>query len=153
MDDLEQANKRLKVTLDEFDRERVIQIHKLEEKEKQLRERLRKLDEDKHKTASINGNVAASDDDVIEINAGGKVIAVKRATLTQLPGSRFEAMFSGRWEKKLALDSSGRLFLDVNSDCFQAIVDYMKNWPSRPMMNHPSRRRWTMSFSIFLSIK
>lgn len=116
MDDLEQANKRLKVTLDEFDRERVIQIHKLEEKEKQLRERLRKLDEDKHKTASINGNVAASDDDVIEINAGGKVIAVKRATLTQLPGSRFEAMFSGRWEKKLALDSSKRLFLDVNSD-------------------------------------
>ncbi len=96
MDDLEQANKRLKVTLDESDRERTIQINKLEEKEKQLRDRLRKLDEEKHKTASVNGNIDASDDDVIEINAGGKVIAVKRATLTQLQGSRFEAMFSRR---------------------------------------------------------
>ena len=36
-----------------------------------------------------------------------------------------EALFSGRWEQKLQRDSSGRIFLDVNGDCFQAIVDWL----------------------------
>eukprot|EP00985_Skeletonema_marinoi_P033823 scaffold42277_cov153-Skeletonema_marinoi.AAC.2 len=125
LDDLDQTNKRLKTTLDKIDRDRATQINQLEEKEKQLLDRLSKLNEEKHKTASANGNVDVSDDDFLEINAGGTVIAVKRGTLTQLQGSRLEAMFSGRWDKKLVRDSSGRLFLDVNSDCFQAIVDYM----------------------------
>ncbi|KAK1732631.1 hypothetical protein QTG54_016692 [Skeletonema marinoi] len=125
LDDLDQTNKRLKTTLDKIDRDRATQMNKLQEKEKQLLDRLSKLNEEKHKTASANGNIDVSDDDFLEINAGGKVIAVKRATLTQLQGSRLEAMFSGRWDKKLDRDSSGRLFLDVNSDCFQAIVDYM----------------------------
>eukprot|EP00984_Skeletonema_dohrnii_P013355 scaffold5517_cov77-Skeletonema_dohrnii-CCMP3373.AAC.1 len=125
LDDLDQTNKRLKTALDELDHDRVTQINNLEEKEKQLLDRLSKLNEEKHKAASANGNVDVSDDDFLEINAGGKIIAVKRATLTQLRGSRLEAMFSGRWDKKLVRDSSGRLFLDVNSDCFQAIVDYM----------------------------
>eukprot|EP00984_Skeletonema_dohrnii_P005109 scaffold1797_cov99-Skeletonema_dohrnii-CCMP3373.AAC.3 len=125
MNDLNKVNNNLKTTLDEHDRDRAIQINKLEEKEKQLLDRLSKLNGEKLKAASTNGNVDVSDDDFLEINAGGKVIAVKRATLTQLRGSRLEAMFSGRWDKKLVRDSSGRLFLDVNSDCFQAIVDYM----------------------------
>jgi len=34
------------------------------------------------------------------------------------------ARFSGRWEQKLQRDSSGRIFVDVNGDCFQAIVDW-----------------------------
>eukprot|EP00984_Skeletonema_dohrnii_P028612 scaffold18662_cov101-Skeletonema_dohrnii-CCMP3373.AAC.5 len=125
MDDLKKVNNNLKTAFDKIDRDRAIQINKLEEKEKQLLDRLSKLNEEKLKTASANGNVDVSDDDFLEINAGGKVIAVKRATLTQLRGSRLEAMFSGRWDKKLVRDSSGRLFLDVNGDCFQAIVDYM----------------------------
>jgi hypothetical protein len=127
LDDLDEANNNLKTALDEIDRERAIQINKLEEKEKQLLDRLIKLDDEKLKTAADNGKVDVSADDFIEINAGGKVIAVKRATLTQtqLHGSRLEALFSGRWDKKLGRDSSGRIFLDVNSDCFQAIVDYM----------------------------
>jgi hypothetical protein len=125
LDDLDEANKRIKTACDEIDRERAIQINKLEAKEKQLLDRLNKLDEKKLKLATDNGNIDVSADDFIEINAGGKVIAVKRATMTQLRGTRLEALFSGRWDKKLVRDSSGRIFLDVNSDCFQAIVDYM----------------------------
>ena len=125
LDDLDQANNKLKTTYEENDRQRAIQDKKLDKKEKQLLGRLSKLEEEKSKNASANGNVDVSDDDVLEINAGGKVIAVKRATMTQVQGSRLEALFSGRWDKKLIRDSSGRLFLDVNSDCFQAIVDYV----------------------------
>jgi len=42
-----------------------------------------------------------------------------------LDGTRLEALFSGRWEKKILRDSHGRIFLDVNPVCFQAIVDYL----------------------------
>jgi len=125
LDDLDEASNNLKNVIDEIDRERAIQINKLEAKEKQLLDRLNKLDVKKLKLATDNGNIDVSADDFIEINAGGKVIAVKRATMTQLRGTRLEALFSGRWDKKLVRDSSGRIFLDVNSDCFQAIVDYM----------------------------
>jgi hypothetical protein len=106
LDDLDEANKRIKTACDEIDRERAIQINKLEAKEKQLLDRLNKLDEKKLKLATDNGNIDVTADDFIEINAGGKVIAVKRATMTQLRGTRLEALFSGRWDKKLVRDSS-----------------------------------------------
>jgi hypothetical protein len=55
-----------------------------------------------------------SDDDIIEINVGGENINAKRGTLFQIKGTRLEALFSGRWDKKLLRDSSGRIFLNVN---------------------------------------
>lgn len=125
VNDLDQANKKLKIAIDEIDRDRAIQISKLQDTERQLLDRLHKLDEAKFQTATANGNVDISNDDLLEINAGGKIIAVKRGTLTQMHGTRMEAMFSGRWDKKLIRDGSGRIFLDVNGDCFQAIVDYL----------------------------
>jgi hypothetical protein len=125
VNDLDQANQKLKIAIDEIDRDRAIQISKLQDKERQLLDRLHKLEEEKFQTATVNGNVDISNDDLLEINAGGKIIAVKRGTLTQMHGSRIEAMFSGRWDKKLIRDGSGRIFLDVNGDCFQAIVDYL----------------------------
>ncbi len=36
-----------------------------------------------------------------------------------------EALFSGRWDRKLQRADDGRLFLDINSACFRAIVDYL----------------------------
>ena len=123
--DLDQANKKLKTAIDEIDRDRAIQISNLQDTEQHLLDRLRKLDEEKFQTATVNGNVDISNDDLLEINAGGKIIAVKRGTLTKMHGTRMEAMFSGRWDKKLIRDGSGRLFLDFNGDCFQAIVDYL----------------------------
>ncbi len=69
----------------------------------------------------MHGNPNASGDDMLEINAGGKVIVAKRSTLTQhMVGTKFGALFSGRWEKKLQRDGDGRIFLDVNPECFQA---------------------------------
>ena len=42
-----------------------------------------------------------------------------------MKGTRLEALFSGRWDKKLSRDGHGRIFLDVDPTCFQAIVDYL----------------------------
>jgi hypothetical protein len=78
-----------------------------------------------HEIAQVNGNLDAADDDLVEVSAGGKIIVAQRSTLMQMKGTRLEALFSGRWDKKLQRDSHGRIFLDVDPTCFQAIVDYL----------------------------
>jgi len=125
MEQLNIANKKLKAAHDDQERDYKAQIDKLSRNEEELLKRLSDLDKNKLETAEANGHVDAADDDVVEIIAGGKIIAAKRSTLTQLKGTRLEALFSGRWDKKLQRDSNGRIFLDVNSVCFQAIVDYL----------------------------
>jgi hypothetical protein len=63
--------------------------------------------------------------DIMIVNAGGRDISVERSILTQLVGTRFEAIFSGRWDKKLLRDSNADISLDVNPDCFQAILNHL----------------------------
>eukprot|EP00984_Skeletonema_dohrnii_P003667 scaffold1269_cov72-Skeletonema_dohrnii-CCMP3373.AAC.1 len=121
MEELERATKRLKSARDELD----AKLQKIDSEEKRLKDRMKQLYEKKTECAAVNGDVDVSDDDLIEINAGGKIIAARRGVLCQLKGTRFEALFSGRWEQKLQRDGSGRIFLDVNGDCFQAIVDWL----------------------------
>mmetsp|Transcript_12077 Transcript_12077/g.18622 ORF Transcript_12077/g.18622 Transcript_12077/m.18622 type:complete len:746 (+) Transcript_12077:170-2407(+) len=75
-------------------------------------------------TTTTNSNT--NDDDWIDINAGGVPFRVRRSTLTQLKGTRLEALFSGRWDNyKVLRDSHGRIFLDVSPTCFQSILDYL----------------------------
>jgi hypothetical protein len=90
-----------------------------------LNERLLELDRKKHEIAQAHGNLVAADEDLVEINAGGRIIVAKRSTLTQIQGSRMEALFSGRWDTKLMQDGHGRIFLDIDPTCFQAIVDFL----------------------------
>lgn len=83
------------------------------------------LKREKDKGLAKHGNTDSSEDDLLEINAGGEVVAVKRGTLTQLGGTKLETLFAGRWEKELQRDRLGRIFLDVNPTCFRNIVDYL----------------------------
>ena len=48
-----------------------------------------------------------------------------RYTLTHIKGTMLEALLWGRWEKSLIRDRDGRMFMDVNPTCFQAVVDYL----------------------------
>ena len=43
------------------------------------------------KLLGLMANLIVANDDLIEINAGGKIIVAKRSTLTQILGSRMEA--------------------------------------------------------------
>ena len=125
MRELDEANKRLKTFHDDHEREYKAEIERLDNAERDLVDRISKLNGLKDETAKRYGNEDASDDDIVNINAGGTIIDAKRGTLCQLKGTRLEALFSGRWEKRLQKDSSGRIFLDVNPTAFQAIVDYL----------------------------
>ena len=73
-------------------------------------------------------------DDIIEIDAGGKIIKTRRSTLTLVPNSLFASMFSGRWA--LELDTNGRIFIDENSELIEIIVDFLRmkkrEDPSKP---------------------
>jgi len=101
------------------------------------------LNRNKNDIAQANGNPDAADDNRVEVNAGGKIMVAKRSTLTHMKGTRLEALFSGRWDDKLARDSQGCIFLDVNPTCFRAIIDYLNEMmissedspPSPPSVN------------------
>lgn len=125
MDKLTAANEGLAAAHESRERDYKLEIGKLDEMEKKLLDRIKLLNEAKLKVAQTSGDVDVSGEDLVEINAGGKAISVTRSTLTQFKGTRLEALFSGRWDKKLIRDDAGRIFLDVNPICFQAIVDYL----------------------------
>ena len=93
MEEVSTANRLLKSTLDSHESDLVQQIAELDSWERTLTERLDKLNKTKYETAHEHGNEYAADDDLIEINAGGKVISAKRSTLTQLKGTRFEGEY------------------------------------------------------------
>jgi hypothetical protein len=125
MDELSASNKRLKSAHDNHLQDLSGEISTLDKRETLLNERVQGLNRKKHEIAQTHGNLDVTDDDLIEMNAGGKIIVTKRSTLTQIQGSRMAALFSGRWDKKLMRDGHGRIFLDVDPICFQAIVDYL----------------------------
>jgi hypothetical protein len=125
MNELNVARKRLKTACDNIKRDLNEIISALNKGESELKTRLNELNIKKHESAEANGNLDAADDDLVEVNAGGKIVVAKQSTLTQIQGTRLEALFSGRWDKELQQDSHGRIFLDVNPTCFRAIVDYL----------------------------
>ena len=125
MDELSAARKLLKASHDNIERYYDKLTFSLGQRESRLQERLDELNRNKNDIAQANGNPDAADDDRVEVNAGGKIMVAKRSTLTHMKGTRLEALFSGRWDDKLARDSQGRIFLDVNPACFRAIVDYL----------------------------
>mmetsp|Transcript_16 Transcript_16/g.39 ORF Transcript_16/g.39 Transcript_16/m.39 type:complete len:644 (-) Transcript_16:115-2046(-) len=113
-------------------------IGELEEREAALFKRLEELNARKAEIGEEFGDINANDEDIIHINAGGKIISAKRSHLTQLKGTRIEAVFSGRWDKKFLRDSNGRIFLDVNPTCFQSIVDYLNELAISSVDNSPA---------------
>ena len=96
MERLETAKKKLKAALDEQERACADIIRRQDEMESKLLKRFKILEEKKAKCTAENGNLNASDDDLIEINAGGKIIAAKRGTLCR--GVREVTKLETRWE-------------------------------------------------------
>ena len=71
-------------------------------------------------------NEKIGQDDVIELNVGGEIMATTRSTLCQVEGSLLASMFSGRWEDKLCKDKQGNYFLDFEPAFFKPILSYLR---------------------------
>jgi len=113
---------------DEFDKAKDV----LGKAKNQIHEGFEELREDQDALAAENGVLDVDGSEILDINAGGVIISVSRDTLTQIKGTRLEALFSGRWEKRLPKDGDGRVLLDVNPNCFRAVVDYLNEQKITP---------------------
>lgn len=140
MEDVERAKKKLIDCWNDHEAEYRKELQRLDEAEQALYRRSKELNIEKDKALTSYGSEQdVSNEDLVEINAGGKNITARRSTLTQLQGTRLEAIFSGRWDRIIQRDGKGRIFLDVNPVCFQSIVDYLNElvisppyFPSEP---------------------
>ena len=125
MDAVLEANRLIKEETEAFNRSRQKFIDELNAEEAKIAGRFEALEARKLALAEQWGNPDASPEDWVEVNCGGRVISARRSTLCQLEGTKFGALFSGSYEKKLPKDRDGRIFLDLCPDEFQAIVDYL----------------------------
>ena len=94
----------------------------------------RKLDEQKQVCAQLNGLPGGKKlKKKLKLNVGGRIFKdVLRETLCYVEGSHLAELFSGRWEGKLLRDSSGKIFLDVNPDCFGKIISFLAERKANP---------------------
>ena len=125
MDAVLEADRLIKEANEAFDRTRQEFIDELDAEKAKIARRFDVLEARKRSLAEKRGNPDASPGDWVEVNCGGRVISARRSTLCQLEGTKFGALFSGLYEKKLPKDTEGRIFLDLCPDEFQAIVDYL----------------------------
>merc|ERR1712238_266895 len=65
--------------------------------------------------------------DIIKLNVGGTRLYCKRSTLLQYPDSYLGSLFSGRWDSQHQFDSDGNIYLELNGQCFEALVEYLRD--------------------------
>ena len=75
--------------------------------------------------STVDSAATSNDDDIIELNARGKIITTLRSTLTLAPDTMFTNMFSGRWEERMKRDNNGRVFLNHNPELIKIIVNFL----------------------------
>ena len=61
----------------------------------------------------------------IKLDVGGTHYTTSISTLTRIPNSMLEAMFSGR--HSIHKNDEGRVFIDRNGKLFEYILDYLRN--------------------------
>jgi len=77
------------------------------------------------KEAMMKAGITESD--LLIINVGGQIFAVKRSTLLMAPeDSSLNAMISGRWDESISRDAEGRMFLDMSPPVFSSILSYLR---------------------------
>ena len=86
---------------------------------------LKDLNEDQDSLAAKNGVINVDGSDILEINSGGSIIYGTRDSLTQIKGMSLEAQFRRRWGKRFLRERCDRMFLDVNSQFLQAMLDQL----------------------------
>lgn len=124
---IEAAKLDLAAALERRDAEYQSFVERLNGAEATIIERLRFAHSRKSSVASEHGNPHASADDLLEINAGGSVVAARRGALCQFDNTRLASLFDGSYERRIRRDRNGRMFLDVNPVAFRSLVDYLND--------------------------
>ncbi|GLI61881.1 hypothetical protein VaNZ11_004392 [Volvox africanus] len=80
--------------------------------------------------------LGSRDDDLLELNVGGKLMQTTRSTLQVISGSRLASMFRKGGESALRYDSRGRIWLDLDPPLFELVLRYLRE----TKMNGGNRR-------------
>jgi len=68
----------------------------------------------------------AEPSEVIEFNVGGTLLSARRSTLCGYD-SMLSSMFSGRWNNdNFGRDAAGRIYLELNGECFQVVLEWLR---------------------------
>ena len=102
------SNKQLKLAVQARDLDYKRYMNQLDLAEQSIKERFHSLEAKKVSIVEAHGDGNACGADLLEINAGGKIIVAKRSTLTQLKGSR--------------LEGEGKIISDLYMVCFYLLV-------------------------------
>merc|ERR1712232_1536085 len=78
--------------------------------------------------STIESVFLQDNDEILELNVGGKMVVVPRSTLLQAPEeSLLHSMFKGAWETPaLPKDESGKIFLNFPPKSFQLIINHLR---------------------------
>ena len=91
-------------------------MNELEQREKEMLEALKHIDEQKKRLKGLFMNTVQSieawQDDTIKLNVGGKVFETTEGTLRRLQGTLFEEICTEAENKSLIKREDGTLFLD-----------------------------------------
>ena len=71
------------------------------------------------------GSAVEETDEVLELNVGGDHISTLKSTLVSR-GGMLASMFSDAWKLSVPRDSSGNIFLDMDPDCFYAMLQELR---------------------------
>ena len=82
----------MKRMVDDFNRTKNI----LKEARDEIKIGFKNLSEEQDTLAAKNGKCDVDGSEILNINAGGEIISVTQDTLTQIKGTRLEALFCGR---------------------------------------------------------
>ena len=80
MDKLHIASESLNHAQLEYERDYNEQIFAFSQRERKLQDRMSQLISKKEEIAKTNGNRDATDDDLVEVNAGGEIVVTKRSS-------------------------------------------------------------------------
>ena len=77
-----------------------------------------------HEKQTIEG-LTKFDNDIFKLDVGGARLKVSKDTLTEVPGSLLEKMFSGKHDLKI--DHDDVIYIDRDFKAFDAMVKFLRN--------------------------
>ena len=96
--------------------------------EADLEAKTAKLDQERATFEAEKKSVAATNKVLkskVKLDVGGTIYHSSRTTLTSVPGSMLEAMFSGR--HAVEEDEDGRVFIDRDGAAFKLVLEYLRS--------------------------
>ena len=90
------------------------------------------------KAALLRRNKDKKLKDKLKLNVSGHVLTTSRAVLSLFPRTTLAALVSGCYDSELLRDKRGRIFLDLDVDCFRDIIDFLTAYRDAGADDRPS---------------